>query len=416
MTYEQAVEYIHSLLRFGIKPGLSRTRKLLALLGNPEADLQFVHIAGTNGKGTTSTMLSNILQCAGYKTGLFTSPYVFDFRERMQVNGQKIGKDDLASVTARVKTAADKMTAEGECPTEFEAVTAAALLYFKEQNCDYVVLEVGLGGRFDSTNVIKSPKVSVITSVSLDHMGVLGDTVEQIATEKCGIIKSGCPCVTTDAQDKTALSVIRRTAAEQESALHIGSIKEAEILAQDLCSTDIFYHGMQIHIPLAGAHQVENTVGVITAAEALELPQSAIRSGIERTRMRGRMEIIGENPTVLIDGGHNAECGEALAALLQKFGGKIHAVLGMMADKDCEAYLQAVLPHCTRVTAVTPSNPRAMDCSEMQKLCKKYCAQAEAIHDPKAAYQNAVQNVEDGETVLVCGSFYMLSDIFGEEA
>lgn len=292
MNYEDSVKYIHSLLKFGMNLGLQRISALLNELGNPQEKLEFVHVAGTNGKGTTSTMLSSILCAAGKKTGLFTSPYVFDFCERIQINNKNIPHDDLSLVVEKVKNACDRLSAKGTEPTEFEAITAAAMLYFYEQKCDAVVLEVGLGGRYDSTNIIPCPKAAVITSISLDHTKILGDTVEKIAAEKCGIIKNGGTVITTSEQNEKALSVIKDTVKEKNGRLLIGDVSAAEILSEDIFGTEISYNGLTVKIPLVGRHQVENTVGVITAARALGISDEFIK---KRHREHGYSRAYGDN-------------------------------------------------------------------------------------------------------------------------
>lgn len=415
MTYSEAVDYIHSLLAFGIKPGLSRISALLEMLGNPQNDLRFVHIAGTNGKGSTSTMLSEILKDAGYKTGLFTSPYVFSFCERIQINNQNIPQEHLAAVTERVKAAIDVLNTQNIVPTEFEAITAAALLYFKEQKCDYAVLEVGLGGRYDSTNVIPAPEVCVITSISLDHTKILGNTVEQIAAEKAGILKENSVCVTTSAQDPQALAVIQKTAAETHCNLTIAPLEKAEILSETLQATVFFYGGETYTVPLVGRHQVENAVGVIEAAKCLpQITPQNIKNGIQNTVMHGRMEYRQGTPPMLLDGGHNPECAAALKAVLQTYAPEnITAIVGMMADKDCETYLHTVLPLCKTAVFTKPDNPRAASPASLQKTVENLPIQTFTAENPRDALHLAREQTATDGLLLVCGSFYLLSDLFG---
>lgn len=416
MNYEDSVKYIHSLLKFGMNLGLQRISALLNELGNPQEKLEFVHVAGTNGKGTTSTMLSSILCAAGKKTGLFTSPYVFDFCERIQINNKNIPHDDLSLVVEKVKNACDRLSAKGTEPTEFEAITAAAMLYFYEQKCDAVVLEVGLGGRYDSTNIIPCPKAAVITSISLDHTKILGDTVEKIAAEKCGIIKNGGTVITTSEQNEKALSVIKDTVKEKNGRILIGDVSAAEILSEDIFGTEISYNGLTVKIPLVGRHQVENTVGVITAARALGISDELIKKGIESTVIHARMEIISRSPVIMLDGGHNPECAAALENVLVRFAGdkSITVLIGMMADKDTKDYLAAILPHCKTAVFTKPSNPRAEDENVLMREGKCFCRDVVSVKDPKDAYKKAESLVKNGDMLLVCGSFYLLSDIFGE--
>lgn len=412
MNYTQSVDYIHSLLKFGIKPGLERIKAMLDMIGNPEKDMKFIHIAGTNGKGTTSTMLSDILIDAGYKTGLFTSPYVFDFCERIRMNGKNIENDDLAEIVTEIKQAADKLADKGIELTEFETITAAALLYFKREKCDYAVMEVGLGGRFDSTNIIPCPEAAVITSISFDHTGILGDTIEQIAFEKCGIIKENSCVVTTSLQNGKAVEVIENTAKNKNAKLKIADFNKVSILSEDIDGTELIYDGLKYKIPLVGAHQVENAIGVIEAARSIDgISYKNIYNGILNTVMHGRMELIKEN--VLIDGGHNEECSLALKAVIEKYlkNKKITAVIGMMADKDCEKYLSNVLPYCDRVIFTKPDNPRSEEPEKLADTAKKYINKISVEINPKIAYYIAEK---ESEFTLVCGSFYMLSDIFND--
>lgn len=413
MTYRQAVDFYHSRLRFGMQPGLSRIRRLLHLLGDPQEKLRFVHVAGTNGKGTTANMLSRILVEAGYKTGLFTSPYVFSFCERMQIDHQNISEAELARITAHVKAAVDEAEKAGEGPTEFETITAAALLYFYEAHCDVVVLEVGLGGRLDSTNIIPCPLVSVITSIALDHTAVLGDTLRQIAAEKAGIIKEDGHCVTTANQPLEAMQVIRETAEERHNTFTAANPQNTEILSESLCETMFRYGGETYTIPLCGAHQVENAVTVIEAAKWLpEVSAEHVRAGLQKAVMHGRMELISRDPDVLLDGGHNPECGQALADVLRRFAPQeVTAVIGMMEDKDTAHYLSQVLPFCRRVIFTKPDNPRAASPESLAEAAKAFSCDTECVPDPQKAYVQALSVTPESGMVLVCGSFYLLSDI-----
>ena len=402
MNYQEAVDYIHSLLAFGIKPGLERISALLAELGNPQNDLRFVHVAGTNGKGSTSTMLSHILKAGGYKTGLFTSPYVFSFCERIQINNANIPEADLANTVARVKSAIEGLNAGGIVPTEFEAITAAALLYFKEQQCDYAVMEVGLGGRYDSTNVIPAPEVCVITSVSLDHTKILGDTIEQIAAEKAGILKQGSVCVTTTRQDPTALSVIRNTAEQQGCALTVANTEAAQVISESLTETVFSYCGEAYTVHLSGRHQIENAVGVIEAARKLSgVTETHIREGLQHTVMRGRMEYRKGTPPLLLDGGHNPECAEALREVLKRFAPpRITAVIGMMADKDTGQYLKTVAPLCKEIYFTKPNNPRAAEPAVLQSAIQDIKVITFTEESPKSALQLSLIHISEPTRLL----------------
>ena len=410
MTYKDAENYVHSLLKFGIKPGLERINEMLSLCGNPQGDLRFVHVAGTNGKGTTATFIANILNEAGYKTGLFTSPYVRDFLERIQIDGEPVSKRIFASSVEQVKNAVEKMS---EQPTEFEVITAAAMLCYKKAKCDIVVLEVGLGGRFDATKIIPTPLCSVITSISLDHTQVLGDTVSKIAAEKCGIIKENGTTVTSSNQKKDALSVIKRTAKEKHNNLVISDFSDARVLSESLYKTEFSYKGKRYKIRLSGIHQVENALNAIETARLIDgIKETHIKKGLEKTEMTARMQIINTSPLTLIDGGHNEGCARSLEKVLRDFvKTDIHAVIGMMADKDCEKYLSIILPLCKSVTTVTPDNPRSMPAEELASLCKKYCENVFVAKTPKQARKQAEKNAGKNGAVVICGSFYLAGEI-----
>ena len=415
MNFNESVEYIHSLLAFGITPGLERISMLLDLLDNPQDKLQFVHIAGTNGKGSTSTMISNMLIASGKKTGLFTSPYVIDFCERIQINGVNVDKNIFAECVTEVREKIEELNKKDIIITEFEAITVSAFLCFLKAECEYVVLEVGLGGRFDATNVIKNPKSVVITSISLDHIAILGDTIEKIAFEKCGIIKENCCVITSSNQHKDALKVITETCENKNSNLIITNPHKAEILDDSIFGTVFSYDENVYKTKLTGNHQIENTVNAIECAKALGINDIAIAQGIENTSMIARMEIIGENPLIIRDGGHNEGCAEALYNFLTKYNVQnINMLIGLMADKDVEGYVQKIAPLCKSVITVTPSNPRALKGAVLKVFAEKYCENTKFIDNPQEGYKYILSNTKKDETILVCGSFYMMSDIFGE--
>ena len=413
MQYEEALQYIHSLEKFGIKPGMERITALCRAFGNVQERLRFIHVAGTNGKGSTSTMLANICRCAGYKTGLFISPYVLDFRERIQVNGEMIPKSALSDIVERIQPVADAMREHGESPTEFEVITAAAFLFYAESECDMVVLETGLGGRLDSTNIIPCPEVSVITSVSLDHMAVLGNTVSEIAAEKCGIIKHGGATVTYPYQNPEALSVIRRTAQERENTLIVPDGETIEIINESIFGTDAVIDGLCVHIPMLGRHMVYNASMAVAAARSMGICDAHIARGVAESRMPARMEVLREQPLTIIDGGHNEDCANALRNAVNRFlpHRKIIGICGLMADKAYETYLSIVAPLFSALVTVTPDNPRALSAEALCEAAKPYCANVTAAHSFKEACAFArAQAGEDG-VVLACGSFYMVADL-----
>ena len=418
MNCKEAIEYIHSLEKFGIKPGMERIRALCSELGNPQEKLKVIHVAGTNGKGSTSTMISNILRQSGYNTGLFISPYVTDFRERIQYNGNMIEKNELAECVERVKNAVDKLFVQGIQPTEFEAITATAFLYFKKKNCDFVVLEVGLGGKLDSTNVILAPYVSVITSISLDHTAILGDTIEEIATEKCGIIKFGAETVAYPFQNAGAMEIIKKTCAERCNTLRVPDVNKLKINEEQLEGTSASYDGIDFILPLAGRHMIYNACTAVEAVRSLSrlgvfIDDEAIRNGIEKSVMPARMELIKKKPVIILDGGHNEGCAAVLCDFIKKHlsGKRIIMVSSMMADKDYTSYLSAVCPFVDTFIATKADVPRALSSSELCENAKKFCNNCYDIPDPQKAIVAAHNILQSDDALIICGSFYLAGEI-----
>lgn len=420
MNCSEAIEYIHSLEKFGINPGLERIEALCSALGNPQKNLKVIHIAGTNGKGSTSTMISNILQKSGYNTGLFISPYVSDFRERIQLNGNMIEENELAYFVAKVRAAIKELAYRNIQPTEFEAITAAAFLYFKEKKCDFAVVEVGLGGRLDSTNIIEAPCVSVITSISLDHTAILGDTIEKIASEKCGIIKQGGRTVCYPFQQDGAKTVIEETCRKRENTLIFPDLSRLEIGEEGIEGTMVSYRGTQFLLPFAGRHMVYNACTAIEAVNALKLNgisvrDEAIKNGIEASSMPARLELIKNNPIILLDGGHNEGCAEALAGFVRKHlnGKKILMLCSMMADKDYMAYLRIVAPLARGFIATQASVPRALNSALLTEKAALFCENCSEIRNPSDAVHSALERLSNYDALIVCGSFYLAGEIRG---
>lgn len=418
MTYQEALQKISSLLRFGVRPGLERISKLLALLGNPQNGLRFVHVAGTNGKGSTCAMLSSVLTQCGCKTGLFLSPYVLDFRERMQINGWMIPQEDLARLTQAALPLVEKMERDGEVVTEFEFITAVAMCWFAESDCDVVVLEVGLGGRFDATNVISVPLVSVITAISLDHTAILGDTVDKIAFEKCGIIKEGGVTVVFPEQAPEAMAVIEETAGRRHNRLLKADPKMLSEVSSDLRGTRFVYRGALFELPLIGEHQVKNAATALTALAVLGqkgfvLPLEKIQAGFRVVRFPARLELLCERPVFLLDGAHNPNGAAALAAALRKYlpGCEITAVMGMLADKDSRAAIGNLAGVFSRVITLTPDNPRALNGRELAERWQEFSVPAAPMDDPGAAVKRALSLAGADGAVVVCGSLYLAAQL-----
>ncbi len=418
MTYDEAIHTINSLLRFGVKPGLERMEALLHRLGDPQKTLRFVHVAGTNGKGSTCAMLACVLSSAGYKTGRFTSPYVADFRERMQIDDRMIPKETLAALTDEVLPEVEAMEREGETVTEFEMITALALLWFARERCEIVVLEVGLGGRFDATNVIDCPLVSVITSISFDHMAILGNSLAKIAFEKCGILKEGGVTVCAPCQPEEARKVIKHLSKERGCEFLPADLSSLYLLGGNLNGTEFIYRGQTMRLPLLGDHQLQNAVTALTALEVLRkkgfrITLEHMRSGLARVAFPARLELLSRRPVVLLDGAHNPGGAAVLAEALRKYlsGKKIIAIMGMMADKDRLPVFEKLMPLFSEVFACMPSNPRALSAAALASEVRNFGLRANIASTPAEALERALGEAGEGDAVVICGSLFLAADI-----
>ncbi len=407
MTYDNALEYIHSFLKFGSKPGLERIEALLEKLGNPQKNLRIVHVAGTNGKGSVSTMLSNIFREEGKKTGLFTSPYIVDFCERIQVDGEMISHENLASLTEKIKPMVEELNSEGIEPTEFEIITAMAFDYYNDEKCDIVVLEVGLGGLLDSTNVVEKPLASVITSISFDHTDVLGNTLTEIAEQKCGIIKENSITVAYPFQELDVIKKIRQTAKEKNNDLFVPDMSCLEIIECTLEKTVVQYKGVEIILHLFGEHQIYNMLTAVETAMQLGVNEDAIKKGVENTRMAARVEFLAKD--IVLDGGHNESGTEMMSKVLSLFDENI-VVVSMMADKDVENSVRNLSTNVKAMIATMCSNPRAMKAEKLKEICGKYCNEVYAAESPFEAIDKAFELKKDN-LLAVCGSLYLASEV-----
>lgn len=416
MTYGEALAWIHGTERFGSQLGLTRVRELLHRLGDPQQELSCIHVAGTNGKGSTTAMIASSLQAAGYKTGRYISPYILEFRERMQINGEMIPEEALADIATRVRTVAEAMAHEGTPPTEFELVTAIGFLWFAAEHCDIVVLEVGLGGRLDATNVIPAPLVAVIARIDYDHTAILGDTLTAIAGEKCGILKPGSRVICYPDQPQEALCVIRRRAKEEGDSLILPDGSNITVLEQSISGSKILYRGLQVFVPLAGEHQIYNAAAAIEALQALSgtrfaVPPAAIAAGIAAVRFPARFEVLRRQPPVLLDGAHNPNGSTALCHALETLGLKdLTAVVGMLRDKDCAPVLHMMAAYCRRMIVTTVPNPRTHTAEELSELAKSCGIEVLTKPDPEDAVRLALRLAKD-EGVLVFGSLYLASGV-----
>lgn len=418
MTYEEAVQALDATPSFGEKPGLERMTALMERLGNPQEGMKYIHVAGTNGKGSTCALLANILTKAGYRTGLYISPHLTDFSERMQVDGVPVPHEEVPALAEQVFAAAGECQAQGIRLTEFELITAMAFLWFQKRQCGVVVLEVGLGGRCDATNVISQAELSVITSLSLDHTAVLGSTVEQIAFEKSGILKKGGVCVCYPDEPHAALNVIRITAQVQQCRLVVAAMKDATYVDSSLDGTRLLTEtSLPLTLPLLGEHQVKNAVTVLACVKELKkmgwnIPDNALQQGFAAVSFPGRMEVLRQQPPVILDGAHNPEGTAALAKAMKKYVTKkrVIGVCGMMADKNAAEAVRRLDGTMEKVFTAAPCSPRAMSAQELAALWEKRRIPAQPMASLREALQAALKEEGAQHGVLVCGSLYLAGE------
>ena len=419
MNCSEAIEYIHSINWCFCKPGLDRIKALCHMLGDPQKELKFIHVAGTNGKGSFCSMLDSILRRAGYRTGMFTSPYIKYFNERICFDGAPISDEELAEVTSYVRPFADSME---EKPTEFELITAIGFEYFRRRGCDVVILETGMGGRLDSTNIIEAPLLSVITGIALDHTAYLGDTIEKIAYEKAGIIKKDCPAL-FGGNDESALSVIRDYADEVGAPLYVtdrGSIRNVRTTL-DGTSFD-FEELSDIRLGLLGLYQPYNAANVKTAVDilnktgAMQIPSEAVYEGFSEARWHARFELIGTDPTVIYDGAHNPEGIAAAVRSIKAYfpDKKVYVLSGVMKDKDYNCIAADLSTVASRAFTVTPDNPRALDARDYASVLSAHGINAAPFDTLEDGLSSALDAARSNDTPLVClGSLYMYSELIG---
>ncbi len=419
MDYSQAMEYIHGTLKFGSKLGLHNIETLLGLMGDPHKKMKYVHVAGTNGKGSTVAFISSILMAAGCKVGINTSPYIQRFTERIKINDSEITGEDLARLTGFVKEKADMMVAGGDNhPTEFEIVTAIAFQYFYENGCDAVVLEVGLGGRFDSTNIIDTPDLAVITTISYDHMDRLGNTLSAIAFEKAGIIKQGGDVVSY-LQEPEVAAVLEKVCSERGAVLHTTGFSGLEPLEFGVGGQVFNFEGYKgLEISLLGEHQLKNAAVAIKAAEILmgkgyPITPESIRQGLKNAKWPGRLEVLGTDPIFLVDGAHNIEGARVLRDALDKYfpGRKLTFVMGVLMDKDYKAMMEAVFPGCLKVITVTPKSERALPAKELAEAARAYCKNVQISDTIEDAIKTSMASASGDEVICAFGSLYYIGAV-----
>ena len=417
MTYQEAIEYIHSINWAFCKPGLERIGELCEKLGHPEKKLKFIHVAGTNGKGSFCSMTESVLRAAGYKTGLYTSPYIREFNERMQINGENISDAELAELTEYIKPIADAME---DKPTEFELITAVAFEYFARHKCDIVVLETGLGGRLDSTNIIDTPVLSVITGIALDHTAILGDTVEKIAAEKAGIIKKGVPVI-FGGEDATAASVIKAKADEMGSEFTQVDYSKLENINATLDGTDFDYGCLKgLHINLLGLYQPKNASVVLNAINALNtqgfsISEEQLRKGLESAVWHARFEKVAKEPLVIFDGAHNPQgIEQAVKSIKHYFGkNKVYLLTGVLKDKNYEEIAKMLSTVAKKAFTLTPDSPRALSSSDYAEVLRNSGIDATAFDSIEKAFITARSTAKNDGVPLVClGSLYVYASLY----
>ncbi len=415
MTVDQALEYIHSNYWNGGTFGLGRTEELLKLMGNPEKGLKCIHIAGTNGKGSTASMSASILQQAGYKVGLYTSPYIFRFHERMQINGECISDEELVELVEWVKPLAQSMESE---PSEFELVTCIGFEYFTRHQVDIICLEVGLGGEFDSTNVIDPPVAAVMTNIGLDHVEILGDTLEKIAETKSKIIKPGCQAVCYR-EPASVEAVFEERCKEVGAELTRADFDSIRLRSASL-EGQIFDWGSYeaLELPLLGQHQLYNAAVVLTTMEVLrkqgwQISDAAIRSGLKTVSWPGRFELVAREPLFIADGGHNPQCIEALVKNVRDYLGGRHLTIltGVLGDKDYNQMYGDMSQFASEFVTLTPQNPRAMKAENLKTYLEQYGKPVTACSSAEEAVALATKLAGRDGVVLAYGSLYMLGDV-----
>ncbi len=408
------IAYINEPRWMESRLGLDRIRELLDRLGRPQDRLKFVHVAGTNGKGSTCAYLASILQAAGLRTGLFTSPYLITFEERIRVDGVNIALDQLAEVALLVKEQAEAMT---DHPTEFELMTAVALVHFARQGCDIVVLEVGMGGRFDATNVIDVPEAAAIMSISLDHTAILGDTLEKIAFEKAGIVKEGGRLVLYPDQAPEVARELTQICKERQVELVVPDLAQVRELESSMEGTTFQLGERVLRTPFLGEHQVKNAVTAWTVVEVLKgrgwaIDLDAAARGFGKAFVPARMEVISREPLCLLDGGHNPGCAKALREALEQFVPQRKvAIVGMMSDKDSHGAFALVGPLFDEIITVAPQGHRSMPAQELAKVAAEFCPKVIPAGSCREALAVASRAMGEDAALIVCGSFYLAGDI-----
>ena len=419
MDYQKSRAYVQDAGQYGSILGLANIKELLRRLGNPQDASRYIHIAGTNGKGSVIAYLYTVLSQAGYHVGRYISPTIYSYRERMEAGGKKISRERFAGYITRISQAIEEMTEEGlPHPTPFEIETAAAFLFFREEQCDVVLLEVGMGGDMDATNIIGAPLLALIVSISLDHQGFLGNTLSEIAKKKAGIIKKGC-CAVTVAQEPEVMDVLREKCVREGVPLYTAEKAQAQILEADYRGQTFRYEGEDYTISLAGAYQTENAVLALRALELLKdcgLSTSIAqrKEGLKATSWGGRFTAIGEKPLFIVDGAHNPGAARMLAASVERyFGGrKIYYIMGVLGDKDYDTVIRLTHSYAQKILTIeTPDNIRALPSRELALAARKYHPDVEAMESIEGAVKRAYELAGEEDVILAFGSLSFIGEL-----
>ena len=421
MLYEEARVYLDHVSKYGSVLGLDSIKSLLGELGNPQKDLKFIHIAGTNGKGSILAGLSGILQSAGYRTGRYCSPTVMGYMERFQVDGQWMAEDEFAPFVSQVKEAAEKVEEKTELAvTVFEMETAIAFLYFKQKKCDYVVLEAGMGGLLDATNVIDTTILSVFASISMDHIGVLGNTLEEIAENKAGIIKPSCRAVVTAPQKPSVIRILQEKAEGCGCQIRISHPEKAEVKKESMDGQLFSYEEYEdIHLNLIGRYQIDNAVTVLEAVEALNesgavIPEEAVRAGFAKVIWPGRFQVLKREPLMIADGAHNQDAALRLAENVRTYlaGRRIIGVMGVFKDKEYRKIVEIMAPYLTKVYTINlPNRERSLAKEELSAVLGKAGVQTACAEGIEEALTAAKAGCKKEDVVLIFGSLSYLGDV-----
>ena len=426
MNYEEAMNFIQNTNKFGSVLGLDNIRELLERLGNPQDQLRVVHIAGTNGKGSTLAFLAGIFRESGYRAGRYVSPASFSYEERFRINEENISKKDLCFYIEKIKNVAEEMVKDGlSHPTMFEIETALSFLYFLDKKVDVVLLETGMGGRLDATNVVKKPIATVIASIGMDHMQFLGDTLEKIASEKAGIIKEGCPVISYD-NTKEVNEVIKNKAKQMHAKVTFVNSAGIRVLQESLNGESFSYRSSdgrwyeKIEIPLLGRHQINNAALALETLNVIKnyycISDFQTEDGMRKTIWRGRIEILEREPMVICDGAHNPDGAKSLLSFLQNnfTNQRLIYIMGVLSDKDYEQMVQILAPSADKIYTVAPDNPRALSSRELCNCISKYHQNVEERQRLAECLSEVRQKAEKDDVIIICGTLSFQNELINQ--